>query len=458
MFFYDKKIIYLTLVKSGEKTGGAGYLKIEVFNDQCTMEIALNKLAAINQKEYRVWGVSNEKRVNLGIITCESGKGKYKETFAIEKIGKSNEKLTYEELEAILIQLDDARYIEGLVQPSAVLKAAAEEPESRKEHDLNIEEISKWKEVPGRRRHEERDSCRYDECERRDKREEPYRRDERGRREEPYRRDERERREEPYRRDERGRREEPFKRGERNRKEGSLRWDGRGYSGNILRGEEIDRRGDTLEKEKREEREDRVILADSDRKGHSLKEELTGEEEHIRKPVEGEQPTEQNGKQIIDLSSKLKGINEEAVPVQAVGPIPYEELQPEPQLEPQPEMNKWERVRQQYKQIHPYGDDRIYVSLEPKDFVVLPNEYQHLANNSFLLHGYYNYRHIILGMEKKSNDQHSEAEEVYYIGVPGVFYEREKMVAQMFGFEAFECEGGNAEVGKFGYYLYRVSL
>ncbi|MCM1156780.1 MAG: hypothetical protein NC314_11740 [Roseburia sp.] len=109
--------------------------------------------------------------------------------------------------------------------------------------------------------------------------------------------------------------------------------------------------------------------------------------------------------------------------------------------------NKWEQLMSTYEQIHPYGDDRVYVKLEPKDFVILRENYQHLVNNSFLLHGFYNYRYLILGKESG-----------FYLGVPGVFYEREKMVALMFGFEAFECEGGEAEEGKFGYYLRKVEL
>ena len=109
--------------------------------------------------------------------------------------------------------------------------------------------------------------------------------------------------------------------------------------------------------------------------------------------------------------------------------------------------NKWEQILDTYDQIHPYGDERVYVKLEPKDFLILSSKYQHLVNNSFLLHGFYNYRHVILGKEDE-----------YYLGVPGVFYEREKMVALMFGFEAFECESGDPKAGTFGYYLRKVEL
>lgn len=109
--------------------------------------------------------------------------------------------------------------------------------------------------------------------------------------------------------------------------------------------------------------------------------------------------------------------------------------------------DKWEQILENYEKIHPYGDERIYVKLEPKDFIILQAKYQHLVNNSFLLHGFYNYRYVILGKEQD-----------YYLGVPGVFYEREKMVALMFGFEAFECPGGIAKAGEFGYYLRKVEL
>ncbi len=116
--------------------------------------------------------------------------------------------------------------------------------------------------------------------------------------------------------------------------------------------------------------------------------------------------------------------------------------------------DKWQQLLKNYKQIHPYGDERVYISIEPKDFVIMSEEYQHLAHNSFLLHGFYNYRHIILGEEPEK----ISGGEAFFLGVPGVFYEREKMVAMMFGFEAFECEGGKAENGKFGYYLKKIKI
>lgn len=116
--------------------------------------------------------------------------------------------------------------------------------------------------------------------------------------------------------------------------------------------------------------------------------------------------------------------------------------------------DKWEMLQSQYKRMHPFGDDREFVSIELKDFVVLGQRCQKLINNSFLLHGFYNYRHLILGKDCRIGGC---GDMCFYLGVPGVFFEREKMVAVMFGFEGFEC-AGPVEIGKFGYYLRSVEL
>ncbi len=122
-------------------------------------------------------------------------------------------------------------------------------------------------------------------------------------------------------------------------------------------------------------------------------------------------------------------------------------------LRPAPE-SKWEQLQRSYRRVHPFGDERLYLAIEPKDFIVLQASYQRLVNNSFLLHGYYNYRHLILGPDEEIG---TRDETCFYLGVPGTYFEREKMVAVMFGFEGFEC-AGPVEIGKFGYYMRRVEL
>ena len=119
-----------------------------------------------------------------------------------------------------------------------------------------------------------------------------------------------------------------------------------------------------------------------------------------------------------------------------------EELQPD----------KWEQLRKTFPVVHPIREEEEYLKISPKDFVIFTEKYQELVHNSFLLHGYYNYKHLILGKKEK------EGRTIYYLGVPGTFHEREKTVAVMFGFEAFDGKREPAENGDFGYYLRRVEI
>ena len=114
--------------------------------------------------------------------------------------------------------------------------------------------------------------------------------------------------------------------------------------------------------------------------------------------------------------------------------------------------NKWEQLNRIYPKIQPFGDIREYLSIAPCDFVILSERYQEMVQNSFLLHGYYNYGHLILTKIKEGIDDN------YYLGVPGVYYEREKQAALLFGFEGFEGDGDAVQDGSFGYYMKRVEI
>ena len=114
--------------------------------------------------------------------------------------------------------------------------------------------------------------------------------------------------------------------------------------------------------------------------------------------------------------------------------------------------DKWEQLNRQYPKIHPFGDAREYLSIEPRDFVILSRQYQNLVQNSFLLHGYYNYGHVVLTRIRENNG------DKFYLGVPGVFFDREKQAALMFGFEGFEAGSDRVTEGGFGYYMKRVEI
>ena len=114
--------------------------------------------------------------------------------------------------------------------------------------------------------------------------------------------------------------------------------------------------------------------------------------------------------------------------------------------------DKWLQLCAIYPHIKPFRDEREYLSITPSDFVLFPAADYRAAHNSFLLHGYYNYQHLILArIERKG-------EILYYLGVPGNYFEKEKQVAIMFGFESFECADEPAEYGDFGYYMMRTNI
>lgn len=114
--------------------------------------------------------------------------------------------------------------------------------------------------------------------------------------------------------------------------------------------------------------------------------------------------------------------------------------------------DKWKQLCSIYPHISPFHDSRDYLSIGPADFVILPGKYHRLVANSFLLHGYYNYEHLILARVAR------KGEDKYYLGVPGNFYDREKQVALMFGFESFECRKEPAQTGDYGYFMMRVEI
>lgn len=113
-------------------------------------------------------------------------------------------------------------------------------------------------------------------------------------------------------------------------------------------------------------------------------------------------------------------------------------------MEPQPD--KWEIIKKKYPILYPFKGQGPYVSIKPVDLQLLNNKYHHLSSNSYLMHGFYQYRHMILG--EYSQDKGT----FFYVGVPGEFVKKEQDSAAMFGFEGYEHSGD------LGYYLYRVEL
>ena len=114
-----------------------------------------------------------------------------------------------------------------------------------------------------------------------------------------------------------------------------------------------------------------------------------------------------------------------------------------------------EKVFAKYPKIMPFeqGEAEECVRIAPQDLGIFPMENWILANNSFLLHGYYTYRHLIFLMEKDGGAYH------YLLGVPGVNHSREQFMANMFGFTIFKKLSQAAhDSGEFGYWCQEIIL
>ena len=96
-----------------------------------------------------------------------------------------------------------------------------------------------------------------------------------------------------------------------------------------------------------------------------------------------------------------------------------------------------------------FADDELYdiIEITPDDIECLPDTNWGLKNNSFLNHGYFQFRHLILGKIYGGEPQR------YFIGVPGIFARRDRNTAAMFGFNHFKFSmRSDVQLSQFGYW------
>ena len=117
---------------------------------------------------------------------------------------------------------------------------------------------------------------------------------------------------------------------------------------------------------------------------------------------------------------------------------------------------RWQQIRKEYPKVQPFdyeGDNEV-LAIRPDDIGKLPRENWIYGNNSFLLHGYYNYRYLLL-IRLKPEDGPVR----YLLGVPGHYYSNEKYMANMFGFPNFVLSKKQPpNDGRFGYWYTDIKL
>lgn len=111
---------------------------------------------------------------------------------------------------------------------------------------------------------------------------------------------------------------------------------------------------------------------------------------------------------------------------------------------------KWEFILEQFPVITPFQEepDIHCVRIELKDLRLLPKRLWYLGNNSFLLHGFFNYHYLILGAMGEGEKKR------WFLGIPGVFQNQERVMASIFGFPEYKGEKKTQQkTGQFGYWL-----
>ncbi len=122
----------------------------------------------------------------------------------------------------------------------------------------------------------------------------------------------------------------------------------------------------------------------------------------------------------------------------------------------QSEQEMWEMLRKRYPKIlaFDYADGCEILTIKPQDIGLLPREAWVYGNNSFLLHGFYSFRYLILARLNNPNGRPR-----HLLGIPGHYYSNEKYMAAMFGFPDFVLSKNQPpKDGRFGYWYTDIKI
>lgn len=220
-----------------------------------------------------------------------------------------------------------------------------------------------------------------------------------------------------------------------------------------------------------EEPEDRIAAgkrnenmpAPGREEGHAGKEQKETETAKERQPVMAEKEDNAVGQlQGEELEEKAESIPEVVERAGVIGGAQtdvFEKCEDCPyhrkRMEQKEETDAFEKMIAEYPKLPLYGATELFncVRIHPKDIGKLDMRNWKLGVNSFLTHGFYTYQYLLLGkMRFDDGSEHA------IIGVPGVFSNREKYLANMFGFEQFiPVKKTGVKTGEFGYWIVEIS-
>ena len=111
----------------------------------------------------------------------------------------------------------------------------------------------------------------------------------------------------------------------------------------------------------------------------------------------------------------------------------------------------WRRLQDCYPHIQPFSDGQIHqcLQLTMKDLPELRKNSWFIGSNQFLARGCQQYHHFLLGVFRDDNGQDSG----WVLGIPGIYDEKERFLAGMFGFPNFKpSRESSIRSGQFGYW------
>lgn len=361
---YDRKIKYLDYIVGGERLQAAGFVKAEVRDEVCRMQIHVNGLHLSDSFERKITLRGADSESFLKMIKIEGGKGDTGE-LVLNTSGMGSGGISYGGLEEIIIPIDNEKQIR------CIWNAKAKEQEKSDSDEYKL--LTAYSEDKADYSKDKADYSKNQKDYSEDKAE--------------------------------------CSKNETDHSE---------YKTECSENEKDYSEGKT------DHNEDKIKCSEI-------------ETDHSEDKTDYEEPKEEG---------KLTAVDED---MHATRMTPDAIEQPRAMTQ-YPQDDKWRQLATLYEHGNVLGDMSDCILIRPGDFVILPDKYYKLVNNSFLLHGYHNYGYMVLARTEK------RGEIKYYIGVPGNFFEKEKQVAIMFGFESFECGKAYIQPGDFGYYMIRVEL
>lgn len=217
-------------------------------------------------------------------------------------------------------------------------------------------------------------------------------------------------------------------------------------------GKEIRGEADVVTEEKQnvEEADVRMQIPDIDKEG-KMKQKPESEERQIKKSEEWKE-TKQKSKSEECQMKKPESKSEER---QIKKPESESEVAPGDEERSQEMQNKSRVETKESRKESEIPENQVLYIQDLTQLLSMGEKQRELYYNSFLLHGYYQYRHVVAGDG--------------FIGVPGNFSQREAIAAKMMGFPLFieaenlqhseigeESRAEMPQMGAYGYFLCKV--